>query len=106
MSATTGTRKTEQGAIVGASPGAGATTAATRPGEYLMHSAPENGEPVSTRAGMHTGVHSGPRVVEGGPGATGGAGSTAGAHAGQSATVPYPYYSLRDDEYSAGPKQV
>ena len=23
-----------------------------------------------------------------------------------SATVPYPYYSLRDDEYSAGPKQV
>lgn len=76
MSVTAGTRKTEQGAIFGASPGAGATTAATRPGEYPMHSVPENGEPVSTRAGMHTGVLSG-------PGATGGARGTTGAHAGQ-----------------------
>ena len=83
MSATTGTRKTEQGAIVSASPGAGATTAATRPGEFPMHSVPENGEPVSTRVGMHTGVLSGPRVVESGPGTAGGARGTTGAHAGQ-----------------------
>jgi hypothetical protein len=48
-----------------------------------MHSVPENGEPASTRASMHTGVLSGPRVVEGGPGATGGAKGTTGAHAGQ-----------------------
>lgn len=82
MSATSGTRKTEQGAIISASPGAGATTAATRPGEYPMHSVPENGEPASTRAGMHTGVYSGPRVVEGGPSVTGGAGGITGAHAG------------------------
>ena len=83
-----------------------ATTAATRPGEYPMHSVPENGEPASTRAGMHTGVHSGPRVVEGSPSVTGGAGGITGAHAGQSATVPYPDHPPRDDEYSAGPKQV
>jgi len=71
-----------------------------------MHSVPENGEPASTRAGMHTGVHSGPRIVEGGPDATSGARGTTGAHAGQNATMPYPNHSLRDDEYSAGPKQV
>ena len=92
--ATNGTRKIEQGA----------TTAAARPGEYPMNSVPENGEPASTRAGMHTGVHSGPRAVEDGPSVSSGAGGITGAHAGQSATVPYPYYSLRDDEYSAGPK--
>jgi len=55
---------------------------------------------------MHTGVHSGPRVVEGGPGVTGGAGGITGAHAGQSATVPYPDHPPRGDEYGAGLKQV
>ena len=106
MSATSGTRKTEQGAIASVSTRAGATTTATRPGEYPMHSVPNNGEPASTPACMHTGVHSGPRVMEGGPGVTGGAGSIAGAHAGQSTTLPYLDHPPRDDEYGAGPKQV
>ena len=44
MPVTNCTRKIEQGA----------TTAAARPGEYPMNSVPENGEPASTRAGMHT----------------------------------------------------
>ncbi|OCK95363.1 uncharacterized protein K441DRAFT_80209 [Cenococcum geophilum 1.58] len=100
ISATSGTRKTEQGAIVGASPRAGATTAATRPGEYPMHSVPENGEPASTRAGMRTGVHSGPRIVEGGPDATSGARGTTGAHAGQNATMPYPNLDLLISSFS------
>ena len=80
MPTTNGTRKIEQGA----------TTAVARPGEYPMHSVPENGEPASTRAGMHTGVYSGPRAVEGGPSVTSEAGGISGAHARQSATVPYP----------------
>ena len=94
MPATNGTRKIEQGA----------TTAAARPGEYPMHSVPEDGEPASKRAGMYTGVHSEPRVVEGGPSVTSEAGGITGAHAGQSATVPYPDHPPRDDEYGADPK--
>ena len=96
MPVTNGTRKIEQGA----------TTAAARPGEYPMNSVPENGEPASTRAGMHTGVHSGPRAVEGGPSVTSRAGGITGVYAGQSATVPYPNHPTRDDEYGASPKQI
>ena len=94
--ATNGTRKIEQGA----------TTAAARPREYPMYSVPENGKPASTRAGTHTGVHSGPRAVGSGPGITSGAGGITRAHAGQNATVPYSDHPTRDDEYGAGPKQV